>query len=64
MKDAGLRIRIQRDLREQFVAVCRSQDKSAAQVLREFMHDYVERHHTKDTGAAWRRKSPQHGKGG
>lgn len=43
-KDAGLRIRIDRDLRESFVAACREQDKPAAQVLREFMRDYVATH--------------------
>jgi Ribbon-helix-helix protein len=41
MKDAGLRIRVQRELREQFLEVCRAQDKPAAQVLREFMREYV-----------------------
>ncbi len=41
MKDVGLRIRVQRGLREQFLEVCRAQDKPAAQVLREFMRDYV-----------------------
>lgn len=44
MKDAGLRIRVQRELREQFLDVCRAHDKPAAQVLREFMRDYVARH--------------------
>ncbi len=44
MKDAGLRIRVQRELREEFLAACREQDKSAAQVLREFMRSYVENH--------------------
>ncbi len=44
MKDAGLRIRVQRDLREQFLKVCRAQDKPAAQVLREFMREYVAEH--------------------
>jgi len=42
MKDVGLRIRVQRELREQFIEACRSQDKPAAQVLREFMREYVE----------------------
>lgn len=46
MKDAGLRIRVQRDLREQFLEVCRAQDKPAAQVLREFMRTYVAEHGT------------------
>lgn len=41
MKDVGLRIRVQRELREQFLAACQAQDKPAAQVLREFMRDYV-----------------------
>jgi len=40
-KDAGLRIRIDRELREAFVTACRAQDKPAAQVLREFMQEYV-----------------------
>ncbi|WP_298726169.1 hypothetical protein [uncultured Ferrovibrio sp.] len=40
-KDVGLRIRVQRELREQFVAACRAEDKPAAQVIREFMRSYV-----------------------
>lgn len=44
MKDVGLRIRVQRELREQFLEACRAQDKPAAQVLREFMRKYVLEH--------------------
>jgi len=44
MKDVGLRIRVQRKLREQFLEACRLQDKPAAQVLREFMRTYVREH--------------------
>jgi len=44
MKDVGLRIRVQRELREQFVRACQAEDKPAAQVLREFMRAYVARH--------------------
>lgn len=43
MKDAGLRIRVQRELRESFIEACKAQDKPAAQVLREFMRAYVQR---------------------
>ena len=43
-KDVGLRVRIDRSLRERFLNVCRAQDKPAAQVLREFMRQYVETH--------------------
>ena len=44
MKDAGLRIRVQHDLRDLFQRVCHAQDKPAAQVLREFMRTYVNEH--------------------
>jgi len=43
-KDSGLRIRVQRDLRDSFLEVCRAQDKPAAQVIREFMRMYVAEH--------------------
>jgi hypothetical protein len=43
-KDAGLRIRVEKALREEFLEACRSQDRPAAQVLREFMRRYVARH--------------------
>jgi len=42
MKDSGLRIRIERDLRERFLEVCRQKDRPAAQVIREFMREYIE----------------------
>lgn len=41
MKDSGLRIRIERELREKFIATCREQDRPAAQVIREFIREYV-----------------------
>jgi len=41
MKDVGLRIRVQRDLRDKFIEACRRQDVPAAHVLRAFMRDYV-----------------------
>lgn len=40
-KDVGLRIRLDRDLRDEFVAACQVHDRPAAQVLREFMRKYV-----------------------
>ena len=52
MKDTGLRIRVQRDLRDRFVHVCQAQDKPAAQVLREFMRTYVDSHQELITDAA------------
>jgi hypothetical protein len=44
MKDSGLRIRVERELREKFIETCREQDRPAAQVLREFMKQYVRDH--------------------
>jgi hypothetical protein len=40
-KDSGLRIRVERELREQFLDACRAEDRPAAQVIREFMRKYV-----------------------
>jgi hypothetical protein len=40
-KNAGLRIRVERTLRDDFLAACRAEDKSAAQVVRAFMRRFV-----------------------
>ncbi len=42
-KDAGLRLRVEREIRQEFVEVCRAEGKTAAQVLREYMRDYIAR---------------------
>ena len=42
MKDVGLRIRIDRKLRERFLRACKAEDRPAAQVIREFMREYIE----------------------
>jgi hypothetical protein len=42
-KDVGLRIRLDARLRRDFIEICRVQDRSAAQVIREFMRDYIEK---------------------
>ena len=46
-KDSGLRIRVERPLREAFLEACRTEDRPAAQVIREFMRDYVAGHRPK-----------------
>lgn len=43
-KDVGMRIRLQKELRDEFQQICRAQDRPAAQVLREFMREYVRSH--------------------
>ena len=45
MKTAGLRIRIEPELRDEFVEACRAEDLTAAQVLRAFMRRYVAQHY-------------------
>ena len=42
-KGAGLRLRVEREIRQEFVEACRAEGKTAAQVLREYMRDYIAR---------------------
>lgn len=44
IKDAGVRIRVEKGLRDEFLETCRRQDTPAAQVLRQFMREYVNEH--------------------
>ncbi|MCC5987944.1 MAG: hypothetical protein JJT95_09695 [Pararhodobacter sp.] len=62
MKDVGLRIRIDRELREQFQEACKAEDKPAAQVVREFMRDYV-RQRKKKTQSPTRHARDRHAPG-
>ena len=41
VKDSGMRIRVEPELRRQFIDLCRDHDLTAAQVLRAFMRYYV-----------------------
>lgn len=41
-KNVAFKFRIDEELRQAFVETCRSQDRPAAQVLREFMRSYVD----------------------
>ena len=43
-KDVGMRVRVNRELRDAFLLACQADDKPAAQVIREFMRAYVESH--------------------
>jgi hypothetical protein len=43
-KDVGLRVRVERELRDDFLEACRVHDRPGAQVIREFMRAYVVRH--------------------
>jgi hypothetical protein len=51
-KDVGVRIRVERALRDEFLEACRTQDKPAAQVIREFMKRYIAKARTHANDAA------------
>ena len=42
-KDAGLRIRIDKQLRDEFQAACAAENRAASDVLREFMRSFADR---------------------
>ena len=44
MKDAGIRIRVEKELRASFVAACQAENQMASNVLRNFMQTYVKTH--------------------
>jgi hypothetical protein len=46
-KDVGLRIRLEKTLRDEFVAACHANDRPAAQILRDFMRSYVSQNEQK-----------------
>ena len=43
-KDVGVRIRVERELREAFLGACIAENRHASDVLREFMRSFAERH--------------------
>lgn len=45
-KDSGMRIRVERELRDAFVQACQSQGLIAAEVLRDFMRGFAAKHST------------------
>lgn len=53
MKDAQLRLRVEKDLRDDFGRTCRLQGKKAAEVIRSFMREYVARESGGRQGSLW-----------
>jgi len=41
-KDAGLRIRVERELRDAFHAACAAENRDASEVLRQFMRSFAD----------------------
>lgn len=44
MKDANIRIRVEKELHSSFTAACQSENRQASDVLREFMQAFADRH--------------------
>lgn len=44
-ESSGFRVRVDDQLRHEFLTACRKQDQAAAQVLRAFMRNYVAKHY-------------------
>jgi antitoxin component of RelBE/YafQ-DinJ toxin-antitoxin module len=40
-KNVALKIRVEEELRREFIEVCRAEDMTAAQVVRQFMREYI-----------------------
>ena len=67
MKDAGMRIRVEPELRDKFVNLCRDNDVPAAQVIRTFMREFIQTNAAVKTPAKSRaqplaKKSAAHGR--
>ncbi len=43
-KSSNYRIRVEPELHQEFLDICKSEDRPAAQVMREFMRAYVNKH--------------------
>ena len=57
-KDAGMRIRVERALRDAFVEACQSQGLVAAEVLRDFMRTFAAKHTTEQAVLFGQPKAP------
>jgi hypothetical protein len=44
LKNVGIRIRVDKELREAFVGACAAENRQASEVLREYMRAYADRH--------------------
>ena len=43
-KDVGIRIRVEKELREEFQGACCAENRQASDVLREFMRSFADRY--------------------
>lgn len=60
LKNCGMRIRLEKELREAFVEACRAQNIGASDVLRDFMRVYTEKHYRGQTDLFSKPKESTH----
>jgi hypothetical protein len=60
LKNCGMRIRLEKELREAFVEACRSQNIGASDVLRDFMRVYTDKHYHGQTDLFCKPKEKAH----
>lgn len=61
MADATFTFRVDEDLKQAFSRAARARDRSAAQLLRDFMRDFVRRQEKTDEHDVWFRAAVQEG---
>lgn len=59
VKSANYRIRVEPALHQEFLDACKSEDRPAAQVIREFMKSYVNQHRTTQQADLFLAEQPQ-----
>jgi len=61
MTETTFTLRVEDDLKAAFVAAAKVQDRTAAQLLRDYMRDYVKRHQAETDYDTWFRRQVQEG---
>ncbi|MBP6097555.1 MAG: hypothetical protein KA451_14730 [Methyloversatilis sp.] len=61
MSEATFTFRVEEDLKNEFTAAAKSRDRTSAQLLRDFMRDYVRQQHEAAEHDTWFRRQVQSG---
>lgn len=61
MSDATFTFRVEQSLKDEFAAAAKQRDRNGAQLLRDFMRDYIQQQHDVTEHDAWFRHSVQAG---
>ena len=61
MSDASFTFRVDEALKEEFATAAKARDRNAAQLLRDFMRDFVRKQRDADDHDAWFRRQVQIG---